>query len=177
MIIYSIYKITNLINGKCYVGFGINPKHRWHSHVYASKNENTKSLIAKAIRKYGKTAFIQEILYQSSDQKHCRQMETVFINECNSQCVEGYGYNISYGGEGELGNKSRTGMKHSPESIKKMSENRKGKGRGTNNAMANPIHKAKMLAATQDQKYRDSQSHKMKEIRQSYFWSTSNIPK
>lgn len=172
MTIYSIYRITNQVNGKCYVGFGVNPRQRWHSHVYSSKDKNTKSLIAKAIRKYGKDSFIQEILYQSYDQKHCREMETHFIQEHNSQCVEGYGYNISYGGEGELGNRSRTGMKHSPEAIKKMSENRKGKGVGANNAMANPIHRAKMLERKQSAEYRARMSEKMKQVRKEKFWSS-----
>lgn len=39
MTIYSIYRITNLVNGKCYVGFGKNPKQRWHCHVSMSKDE------------------------------------------------------------------------------------------------------------------------------------------
>lgn len=121
MPIYSIYRITNLVNGKCYIGFGVNPRQRWSCHKNSSK-----SMIGKSIKKYGVENHIQEILYQSADQSHCRKMETHFIREHNSHYLDGRGYNMTYGGEGELGNRSRTNMPHSPESIRKMSESSKG---------------------------------------------------
>ena len=46
----GIYKITNLINNKIYIGQSIHIERRWSEHCQPS----AKSLIAKAIQKYGK---------------------------------------------------------------------------------------------------------------------------
>ena len=38
----GIYKITNKINGKCYIGQSIKIEKRWSDHKTASHNENDK---------------------------------------------------------------------------------------------------------------------------------------
>lgn len=138
MTIYSIYQITNLNNGKCYIGFSERPKHRLYAHSYGARH-NPKTMIGKSIQKYGAKNHIQDILYQSTDREHCRKMETHFIKEHNSHYIDGCGYNMTYGGEGEVGNKSRTNMPHSKDSIQKMSESSKG-ARAWNRVRYNLIH-------------------------------------
>lgn len=50
-----IYKITNLINGKCYIGQTVTTiKSRFSKHFYCSKGKNIRSGISQAINKYGK---------------------------------------------------------------------------------------------------------------------------
>lgn len=54
----GIYKISNKINGKSYIGQSVHIERRWQEHCLPSAN----SAIAKAIRKYGKDNFSFEIL-------------------------------------------------------------------------------------------------------------------
>ena len=52
-----IYKIENLINGKCYIGQTTTTiAHRWGQHSSNHKNMGNM-IICKAIRKYGKESF------------------------------------------------------------------------------------------------------------------------
>jgi len=99
MIIYSIYKATNIINGKIYIGFTKNFIQRKYAHHSLSKN--AKSIFHKAIKKYGKNNFIWEIIYQSKDEEHTKSvMEQYFIDEHTSMIP--YGYNTCKGGGGGI---------------------------------------------------------------------------
>jgi group I intron endonuclease len=88
-----IYKITNLINGKIYVGK--------HSH---KKTENgyfgSGVAIKKGILKYGKVNFIKEILCICSSEKELNNSEIYWIDKLKSFSN---GYNMTKGGEGKLG--------------------------------------------------------------------------
>jgi group I intron endonuclease len=114
--IYSIYKATNTINGKVYIGFDSNWPKRKKRHLSDSSNEKSKGfndIFHKAIRKYGKENFDWQIIYQSKDGKHClKSMEEYFIKENNSYIYfnNSNGYNMTLGGEGMLG------FKHSEKS-------------------------------------------------------------
>lgn len=94
---YYIYKVTNSINGKCYIG----------QHKVPSKPENfrrylgTGIAIREAIKKYGKNVFDKEILeYIDDDETHIKvsEREIYYIKMYNSRVPNGY--NISPGGEG-----------------------------------------------------------------------------
>jgi group I intron endonuclease len=101
MNIYTIYKITNIQNGKIYIGFTSNHKTRFYKHVYDSLNLNPKQHIHRALRKYGKEKFTFDILYQSLEREHTlKTMEPFFINEYNTFKN---GYNMTKGGEGVFG--------------------------------------------------------------------------
>lgn len=132
--IYSIYKVTNTINNKVYIGFDSKWPNRQNEHKYNLNLRNQK--LYCAIRKYGWNNFTWEVIYQSKDGTHCLQvMESYFINEYDSFRN---GYNLTLGGEGSLGrltnnitkNKISQALKNKPKSkkhIQKMSETRKGK--------------------------------------------------
>jgi group I intron endonuclease len=97
MIIYSIYKVVNRVNGKVYIGFTNNFTVRKQNHINSSKNKRT--LLQKAICKYGVENFEWEIIYQSKDRDFTlKQMEAHFIEEYNSKMP--HGYNICKGGGG-----------------------------------------------------------------------------
>jgi len=56
----GIYKIENLINGKCYVGQSVNIKARWTEHRIDAKGKSKKLYkypLYQAIRKYGLDSF------------------------------------------------------------------------------------------------------------------------
>ena len=127
MDIYSIYKATNKINGKTYIGFTTNPKARFLSHKYLA-NQNLNIKFYNAINKYGYDNFQFEIVYQSKDMDHCKNvMETHFILEYDSM---NNGYNMKLGGDGTPGlvpwNKGKKIGPHTEEYKKKMSQSCKG---------------------------------------------------
>jgi group I intron endonuclease len=106
MIIYSIYRFVNSINGKVYVGYTKDFTKRLKKHKQSSKQPNTK--FYKAIDKHGWDNFVCDILYQSLDVDHIKQMEIHFISEHNSYHE---GYNSTFGGEGKTGAVSSTTRK------------------------------------------------------------------
>lgn len=102
MIVYSIYKATNKINNKVYIGFTNDFPQRMREHKYASTRR--KSKFYTAICKYGWANFDWEIIYQSLDKDHCSGvMEPIFIKEANSCGKNSDGYNLTVGGEAGAG--------------------------------------------------------------------------
>lgn len=111
MIIYNIYKSTNKINNKVYIGFTKNFIKRIKNHkrccdVYDKNNDFR--VFYSAIKKYGWENFEWEIIYQSKNLDHTKNvMENYFIKEYKS--FVGFkgcnGYNMSLGGEGTHGRK------------------------------------------------------------------------
>lgn len=81
----GIYSITNKINNKRYIGQSIHIEIRWMQH----KQPSSRSLIGKAIQKYGLDNFIFEVLEEcpadSLDEK-----EEYYINYYNSVVPNGY---------------------------------------------------------------------------------------
>ena len=105
-----IYKITNLISGKIYIG-------------QDSKNDpkylGSGLIMKRAIRKYGNKNFTKEIIDEANNKKELDYKEIYWIKYYNSN--EGQiGYNITDGGGGCLG------CKHSDESKERMSINTSG---------------------------------------------------
>ncbi len=100
--IYSIYKVTNKINGKCYVGFDSKWPNRQKDHLRCAKHTRSYSYkFSRALRKYNKENFDWEVIYQSQDKEHTlKVMEPYFINEYDSFMA---GYNMTLGGEGWTG--------------------------------------------------------------------------
>lgn len=86
-----IYKITNLINGKIYIGQSVDPMRRFSEHC---SNCDYVSLIHQAIKKYGKKNFKMEIIDQGEDYN---EKEKYWIKYYNSLTPNGY--NIATGGE------------------------------------------------------------------------------
>ena len=107
MDIYSIYKVTNNTNGKIYIGFDSNWPNRKYSHKkrYTEQNHK-KTKFYNAIRKYGWDNFNWEVIYQSLDPEHCKNvMENYFITEYKTYIgfVDCNGYNMTLGGDGSIG--------------------------------------------------------------------------
>lgn len=95
----GIYKITNKVNGKCYIGQSINIDKRIKEHFWKAtceKDVSFNSILHQAIRKYGKDNFICEVLQECSIED-IDKLEQQYIKEYNS--VTPYGYNIMFGGQ------------------------------------------------------------------------------
>lgn len=98
---YYVYKITNKINGKIYVGKTGNPKVRWKKHCKIAKGLGSygsykKYAIHLAIQKYGVDNFIFEIVSTHFSEQDAYEAEIKTILKSNS--IKN-GYNISSGGK------------------------------------------------------------------------------
>jgi group I intron endonuclease len=109
-----IYKITNLVSKKCYIGETIQDiKKRWRDHLSAIKRDGGCKALKSAIEKYGLENFKFEVLIICFDEDRLIY-EKEYIKKYNSLVPNGY--NILEGGqEGVLG------FKHSEETKKLIS--------------------------------------------------------
>lgn len=115
-----IYKVTNLLNGKVYVGkteFSLN--HRKARHLYAAKRKDGNMILHFAIRKYGEENFKWEIVDSCLFKESLNALEIYYIKKFHAKGANGY--NRSEGGEGQ------TGYKHTKETKKRLSNFNMGK--------------------------------------------------
>ena len=88
----GIYKVTNKVNGKVYIGQSVDIGRRWRQHMTAEDD----IYFHKAIQKYGVDNFIWEVI------EKCKKSE---LDERESYWIEYYdsynkGYNCTKGGDG-----------------------------------------------------------------------------
>lgn len=101
---YIIYKVTNLINQKIYIGSTHNTiKHRFMKHVVESNNR-CSTYFHKAIRKYGKENFKIEELFFVFNESDLNYFEDLFIDQYNS-LNPNVGYNLVYSDRRDGANK------------------------------------------------------------------------
>lgn len=86
-----IYKTTNLINGKIYIG---KDKHNNPEYIGSGKR------LHDAIKCYGRANFKKEILEYCASEKELCEREMYWIKTLNSLYIYGTGYNLTVGGEG-----------------------------------------------------------------------------
>jgi group I intron endonuclease len=128
MAISGIYQIRNLINNKIYVGSSINLKNRKNTHFHKlRKNSHSNLHLQNAWNKYGENNFIFEILEECKEDFLLAE-EQKYIEKIKPE------YNIRKIAE------SNFGLKHSKESIEKMS-GEKNINAKINQEVANEIRK------------------------------------
>ncbi len=101
MLIYLVYLIRNLVNGKLYIGQTTKTlRQRWNQHL-SSARRGSHDPLHKAIRKYGPEAFkICEIQKAGSIQE-LDDLEKHFIALHKTYPPQlGFGYNLTMGGQG-----------------------------------------------------------------------------
>ena len=114
-----IYKATNRINGKMYVGQTIKLLNiRMSEHICHALLKKDNMYFHKAIRKYGKKNFIWEVVAECNLLKELNKAEIEMVKKYNTFAN---GYNLTEGGEGKLGSN------HTEETKRKISESNKGK--------------------------------------------------
>lgn len=112
----GVYKITNLVSGKIYIGSSENVESRWSFH----RSPSSKQVIGAAIRKYGSDAFEWSII-ECVERERLIEREQHYLDHYQPFVDNGRGYNVRHIAE------SNMGMKMSEESRRKMSESRKGR--------------------------------------------------
>jgi len=97
-----IYKITNLINNKIYIGQTVRSlQDRFRGHINqaeSNKKSKDKMVLCRAIQKYGKDNFIIEEIDKASSQEELNDLEIYYICKYDSLAKNGKGYNIAKGG-------------------------------------------------------------------------------
>lgn len=109
--ISGIYKITNLVNGKMYIGQSIDIYKRWREHKAISLNKESQAYnypIYCAFRKYGFENFKFEVIEECSTDK-LDEKEIYYIEKYNTFTLwkNSNGYNQTIGGSGTKGIISR----------------------------------------------------------------------
>ena len=94
-----IYKITNLINNKIYIGQTVRKaQSRWNQHIIDAENVKDNNYFHNAILKYGKENFALTILEECQND-NLNEREKYWINYYDSY---NHGYNSTLGGDGYL---------------------------------------------------------------------------
>ena len=112
-----IYKITNTVSGKMYVGETKEEdvERRWKQHKNTIKHGRGCPALQDAVRKYGWNVFKFEIVVICFDENRYA-MEQYYIKKYNTLTPNGY--NITLGGVGG----GFVGKKHTPETLAKIKE-------------------------------------------------------
>lgn len=139
-----IYKVTNIVNGKAYIGQSVDPIKRINQHIRYSGSGSY--LVHYAVEKYGVENFLFEVIKSEVPIEQINEIEIQCIKEHN--CKSPLGYNLTDGGEGTIGVSDETRMKLS----------RAGKGR-----ILSEETKQKMSIA-QKLSYTDERKEKMRNI-------------
>lgn len=131
-----IYKITNKVNNKVYVGQTTRTLEiRWKCHINESKHQHRP--ICRAIRKHGKENFYIEQLEYCSNKSELDEKEKYWIEKLNSMNPS-FGYNARAGGnETTFSDRTR----------QKMSLAKKGKPSNKKDFSCSPETAAKISAA------------------------------
>lgn len=109
-----IYKITNTINNKAYVGVTTkpNPNIRWRAHISSIRRGKGCPLLMKAFNKHGKDSFKFHVLCICDD---VYEREPYYIKLHNT--LSPNGYNVAEGGKS---GRNFLGKKHSEETKRKI---------------------------------------------------------
>ena len=133
----DVYKITNKVTGKVYIGItnqgaGARYRHHWYE-----ARIGEPAPIHRSMAKYGEENFTLEILETVDTYDELKEREKYWIKFYDSM-DRSKGYNLTEGGDGTFGKlhseetkekirQKAIGRKASEETKKKMSEMRKGK--------------------------------------------------
>ena len=116
----EIYKITNKINGKVYIGQTIRPvEYRFNRHINDAMHHVLDTHFARAIRKYGPDKWQLEVIDAAETQDELNQKERYWIQFYNS-VKEGYNETdaISKSGGNTYRSKTKEELKEIGEKIR-----------------------------------------------------------
>ena len=138
-----IYKITNTVNNKSYIGISVYEPTQGRIKKHLSGYGNR--IIARAIKKYGRDAFTYEVLEENVFDEFLPDLEVAYIANFNT--VVPHGYNLTHGGDRVI---------FSEETRRKMSESHKGK-------TLSEEHRRKISEAGKGRKFSAEQRRKISE--------------
>lgn len=157
---YTIYKITNQINGKIYIG----------SHKTKNLNDNymgSGKYLKHAIEKHGVENFTKEILFVFNNPNEMYAKEAELVNE--EFLAEENTYNLKVGGFGGFDYLNSSGLNNS---TKPLSVLQKAGLATKNKFIEDPVAKASWLRKMSEigkLRYHTSESHPFKEHQKTAF--------
>jgi group I intron endonuclease len=134
-----IYKTTNLINGRIYVG-----KDKHNNPKYLGSG----NILHQAIKKYGKENFQKEILEYCNTEEELCEKEKYWIDKLNSLYING-GYNLTKGGEGG------DTFTNKPEELKSATRNKISEISSLSNQKNIELHRTNSLRNWKNDTYRN----------------------
>lgn len=129
---HYLYRITDTLNNKVYIGQSNKETERWRQHKYYARQEKPIQYISRAMRKYGVEHFIYEVIACCRTQEDADETETQLIEQYDSQNKE-RGYNVAPGGDHAWNaglppeQQPMYGKHHTEESKQQISEGNIGK--------------------------------------------------
>ena len=154
MDIYTVYKITCLINNKIYIGYTKNDiTIRLRQHFkYAANIKNKKTKFTKAILKYGRINFKIEPIFKTINKDEALLKEIYFIKEFNT--IK-FGYNTTEGGIGGITCVNRIVS----EKTKKLISLNHADVSGNKNPFFNKTHSDETKKKIANREYKNGQKH------------------
>lgn len=164
--VIGIYKITNKINGKTYIGQSRNIYKRWHGHKETCKRTKYKDvLLYKAMNKYGIENFEFEII-EICDEELLDEKEIFYIEKYGSFAHgKNKGYNQTLGGGGGHG------FVFSEERLQKARDAASGEKNGMYGRKHSDEAKLKMRGKRLNKKMSESSRKKISEANKNKFVS------
>lgn len=96
---YIVYKTTNIVNNRFYVGVHAQDIDPYTPDGYIGSG----TLLKNAIEKYGKSSFVRETLYVFDNAEDAYQKESEIVNEQFLDEYKDVTYNLKVGGDGNFG--------------------------------------------------------------------------
>lgn len=170
----GIYKITNVLNGKCYIGSAVNIKKRWYLHKSDLRlNKHHSPHLQNSWNKYGKENFKFEVLFYC-DKEELIKCEQIYFDELlpeyNVCKIAGNCLGMTHTEEskGKIG-AAQKGRIHTKEHVAKIAAANKGKTR-TFSEEAKAKMSAKMSAAAKGKIFSKETRIKLSEARKGKYY-------
>ena len=131
-----VYKITNTVNQKSYIGISIHEPNKRKGRIEDHLSGRGNRLLNYAVKKYDRESFCYEILESNVFPEMLADLEKAYIKKFNT--VVPNGYNLTHGGDNPIlseesrqniikANKRRIGTKFSEEHRRKISNALRGR--------------------------------------------------
>lgn len=114
----GIYKITNIINGKVYIGQSKDVIRRFKQH-FNKRSKVSNTYLKYSMNHYGIHNFVFEVIKETYDLDYWERFFIFWYRSCDSK----YGYNLTDGGQ--KGTKRKDDFVYTDEMKKKMSNAKK----------------------------------------------------
>jgi group I intron endonuclease len=152
--IWSLYRITNTINNKIYIGQAADLSKRWSDHRRAVRLSKPTQVIHHAMIKYGIENFEFDIIASCTNQDDANYTETKLVEQYESHISTDKGYNITLGGMNAPKTEAFKQMMrnwHASLSDEERAKRSKQQSEGTLNQIATKGHPAQGTKRTPEQ--------------------------